>query len=158
MKIETASGHTILADDEDYDLLFEYTHTWWIHNAKRRPYAAARLLGSGYPGKRIFMHRLIMKPPPGMVVHHINNDGLDNRRCNLEVTTTRQNLRYHHDTFGGAYFDKSCGKWRSALRDNDGKLVSLGLFEQEAEALEAAKEFRLKRQADGLQRAMNDVQ
>jgi hypothetical protein len=92
------------------------------------------------------MHRLIMNPPEGMVVHHINNNGLDNRRCNLEVTTTRQNIRYHYDALDrGAYFDKHNKRWRAGMRDNNGRLVSLGSFGAEADAIEAAREFRRNR-------------
>jgi hypothetical protein len=40
----------------------------------------------------ILMHRLITKAPPGMVVDHINHDGLDNRRCNLQVCTHQENM------------------------------------------------------------------
>jgi len=90
MRIELASGHTVLADDADMELLLP--HSWYLSRAagSNRLYAAARIRGTRL---KVRMHRLIMDPPPGMVVHHINNNGLDNRRCNLEVVTTRQNLR-----------------------------------------------------------------
>ncbi|CAL8469032.1 g8573 [Coccomyxa elongata] len=38
------------------------------------------------------LHRVIMKAPPGLVVHHKNNDKLDNRRSNLELTTQSHNI------------------------------------------------------------------
>ena len=92
MQIELASGHTVLADDADKELLLPYS--WHLNRTGGgRLYVSARVRGDGPPYKRIKMHRLIMDPSPGMVVHHKNNNGLDNRRCNLEVVTTRQNLR-----------------------------------------------------------------
>lgn len=73
MRIETRSGHTILADDADYPLLWNYT--WYvIKNGGGRLYAQARVPRAG---QRILMHRLLMEPPPGRVVHHINDNSLD---------------------------------------------------------------------------------
>jgi hypothetical protein len=43
------------------------------------------------------MHRLLMQPPAGMEVGHVNGDGLDNRRVNLRVCDPRENRR------GGKY-------------------------------------------------------
>ncbi|CAL8463030.1 g2564 [Coccomyxa elongata] len=38
------------------------------------------------------LHRVIRKAPPGLVVHHKNNDKLDNRRSNLELTIQSHNI------------------------------------------------------------------
>ncbi|CAL8469116.1 g8657 [Coccomyxa elongata] len=35
---------------------------------------------------------IFINAPPGMVVHHKNNDKLDNRRSNLELTTQSHNV------------------------------------------------------------------
>ena len=39
---------------------------------------------SKWRGKTIYMHRFIMNCPKDKVVHHVNGDGLDNRKINLE--------------------------------------------------------------------------
>lgn len=40
------------------------------------------------------IHRIIMKPPDNMVVHHKNHNTLDNRKANLEIITQEENLVY----------------------------------------------------------------
>jgi hypothetical protein len=40
------------------------------------------------------MHAYLMNPPEGTQVHHINGDGLDNRRSNLAIVTLQQNMQY----------------------------------------------------------------
>lgn len=47
------------------------------------------------PFSGLFMHRLIMEPPQGYVVHHRNGDGLDNRRRNLAVLWQEQHQDIH---------------------------------------------------------------
>jgi hypothetical protein len=138
MRIETASGHTILADDADYPLLSLYQ--WWVVRTQGgREYAQARIWR-----RRISMHRLLMNPPTGAVVHHRNNSGLDNRRENLEVTTTRQNIRYASmwNDRHGVHLHKQTGRWRAQARGRDGRRVSLGMYATKDEATNAALAFK----------------
>lgn len=126
MKIELSSGHTVLADDADAGLLSNYN--WYLNKAgeNARLYAAARVRGTG---ERIRMHRLLMNCPPGMVVHHRNNNGLDNRRENLEITTNRKNIKYAFEgKQTGVHLDKATGRYRVAIR------ASLGMYFDEPTA------------------------
>jgi len=85
-KIPLSQGKFTIVDDADYDWLMKIkwsatksAHNWYVVNGKT--------------GKRRYMHREIMKPTNGQVVHHKNGDSLDNRRANLEVCTQTENLK-----------------------------------------------------------------
>lgn len=47
--------------------------------------------GVWHEGQKTYLHRLIMKPPTGHVVDHINGDTTDNRRENLRVCLNAYN-------------------------------------------------------------------
>lgn len=53
---------------------------------------------SGSLGKRgMRLHTFIIgKPPDGLVIDHINGNGLDNRRENLRFVTPKENARNRH--------------------------------------------------------------
>ena len=88
------------------------------------------------------LHRIIMLPPSGMLVDHVNGDGLDNRRCNLRLATPAENNQNRRlslsNTSGykGVCFDKHKGKWRALIAAN-GRKVHLGHYTSAAEAAEA---------------------
>jgi len=70
-------------DEEDYDIVNKYT--WHCRKVKDKyKYAISN--------NNLRMHHLIIgKPENGMVIDHINGDGLDNRRINLRFATPSQN-------------------------------------------------------------------
>lgn len=139
----------VLFDDDDVMLLFNYR--WHLaRRSKRCVYASSRI-NSG--GDGIYMHQLIMRPPNGLVVDHINGNGLDNRRCNLRLATIALNLRntppLNGRKFKGVYYAKR-GKtplkksWAAKLHTAK-KDLHLGYFKTEIEAAraynKAAKEY-----------------
>jgi len=92
-------------------------------------------------GKTIFMHREIMQAPDGLVVDHIDGNGLNNHPRNLRLCTHRQNA-YNSRTargtsrYKGVCYDPDTGKWRASI-NHRGKHYHLGLFDTEIEAAHA---------------------
>lgn len=80
--IELTQGRVALVSRKDHAPLSAFA--WFAMESEGRWYAARnRTVGEG--GKRgvILMHRHLLGCPPGMEVHHRNEEGLDNRRRNI---------------------------------------------------------------------------
>lgn len=132
--IALTQGRYAIVDAADYDMLNRYR--WCTSGKGRRAYAAR-----GHKGKHVSMHRFLMKPPKGMVVDHINGNGLDNRRCNLRICTQQQNLynsrpKGKSSRFKGPCWDKSRQKWVVLIR-YEGRNHMIGRFDDEIEAARA---------------------
>ena len=82
-----------IVDAADYESLSRYK--WYAHKSRHCTYAARN---THIHGKDvvIFMHRQIMRFPKGKHVHHSNHNTLDNRRCNLLVTTPATHKILHY--------------------------------------------------------------
>lgn len=80
---------------------------------------------------------------PNSFLDHINNDGLDNRICNLRLATHNQNScnqKIHSDNrtgFKGVYARPS-GRWGAQIK-SEGKVRHLGTFDTPEQAHEAYK-------------------
>lgn len=77
----------ILIDSQDVDLINKYT---WGVVTNGYVYTQRRV--GGGRKIRISLHRFLIGTPEGMDTDHINNNRLDNRRSNLRICTTSQNL------------------------------------------------------------------
>lgn len=95
-------------------------------------------------GKRVivYLHREIMNAKPGEQIDHINQNKLDNRRCNLRICTHQQNQR-NRPSYGGSSskykgvsWSKQHRKWIAKIKADEGSLT-LGLFANEIEAAKA---------------------
>lgn len=128
----------VFVDESDRELVSQYS--WYaVEAGEGKFYAQARV---PLAGKRVSMHRLLMQPPAGFVVHHKNNNGLDNRRSNLEITTVQGNNRYAREgKETGAYLREN-GKWSARVRRPDGQLVNLGSYATREAALSVASAYK----------------
>jgi hypothetical protein len=77
-----------LADLDDEDLV--RAHRWHAH---RETEAGLWYSRTSIDGRYVYMHDLLMRPPDGMTVEHVSEDGLDNRRANLRVTKETKRSR-----------------------------------------------------------------
>ena len=91
--IKLTKGQFAKVDDEDFEFLSK--HKWCADFAPRRNiyYALTWIKRpNSIKTTTLRMHRMIMNPPKGMVVDHINGDTLDNRKSNLRICTVQQNV------------------------------------------------------------------
>ena len=131
-RIPLTQGKFALVDPEDFEELSKYK--WCVSRSKHTSYAVRR----GKDGKSVLMHRVIMKTPEGMVVDHINQNGLDNRKRNMRNCTRAQNACNHRPPCGatgfrGVRYDEQTGRY-SACVQHKGKIVRLGEFDDPVEA------------------------
>ena len=131
-EILLTQGKSALVDDADYTELSKYK--WCAIKKKNAFYAMRKSPVVDGKDHSIHMHAVIAGTPKGFETDHINGDGLDNRRENLRIVTTRQNQQNRHHTkssrFPGVTWDRQTSKWKSAIRIN-GKSHNLGRFEDE---------------------------
>jgi hypothetical protein len=131
-RIPVTGGLWAYVDAADFDWLNRYT---W------------HMMGGGYAGrhengKKVFMHRQIMKPPKGKVVDHIHGNRLDNTRANLHNCTPAENNRnrakHRHSAsrYFGVYREKKKTKWEAVIYFK-GKNRHIGYFADEIEAARA---------------------
>ncbi len=130
--IPLAEGSYAYVDAADYDWLSQ----WNWHTASGGYAARCE------KGRIIFMHRVIMQPPPGMVVDHIDGNKANNCRFNLRVCTRKQNQgnmqKPHgaHSRYKGVSYSKRRDKFFAQCRFA-GKHRWLGYFDDEVEAARA---------------------
>lgn len=87
--INAVTGEEILVDDALYEVLSR--KRWYIQRGKSK--GSTRYARCYHKGEHLYMHRLIMGEPHGFSVDHLDEDGLNNQRANLEIVTPAENTR-----------------------------------------------------------------
>ena len=136
--LKKVKGYTIV-DDCDADIAGEKSIQMLHANADTH-YAKINLQNGTQDKQlhRLIAERMIGRPlGAGEIVDHINGDPLDNRRCNLRVTTHRvnsQNKKINRQGhLVGTHFNKRSKKWTAHATLN-GIYTYLGSFETAQQA------------------------
>lgn len=106
-----------------------------------------------------FMHRIVLglKKGDGILVDHINGDGLDNRRANLRLVTPAQNAQNQGSRGGssshrGVSWCNTRRRWL-AQAQLDGRKINLGRYATEGEAAAAVTRWRAEHMPYSLEAA-----
>ncbi len=140
--IPLTQGKFAQVDDEDYDFLLQWK---WHVRKNSNTWYVSRMPLTVKDKKRIpiQMHREIMKTPKGIVVDHIDHNGLNNQKHNLRNCTHANNMKNKVPSGASKYLGvylmynivkgKKYSYWKSQIRINE-KTVSIGTFKTEANA------------------------
>jgi len=134
--VTTTNGHKIQFSEED--VFTALANTW----TKASDGYAKRYYEKSENGKRVrwvkYFHREVTNAPDGVVIDHINQDKLDNRRENLRPASKSLNglnssFVKGKVPFRGVFFNNQAGKYTARITI-DGKTRHLGYFDEPEEA------------------------
>lgn len=128
-----------LVDDSVFDELMAFK--WHAHFDGRNFYAERKKSIGGGKQKTIKMHSVIMNPKKGMIIDHIDGNGLNNQKENLRICTKSQNginrgkQKNNKSGFKGVYLRKNIKslKFIAAARYHN-KNIYLGTYDDAKKA------------------------
>lgn len=124
-------------------------YTWRAVPGVNTTYAYTQITIGDGEQTSLAMHDLIMRPPKGMKVDHIDGDGLNNEPSNLRVVTHSQNMmnrrpnRNSSSKYKGVSWDKRHQKWKAKIRYNN-KIIHLGSYDDEETPARVYDVFAIK--------------
>ena len=140
-EIPLTQGQVAVVDDDIYEELMKYK--WHAQKHRNTYYARRTVHEKGNNGKCrcVMLHHIVIgNPPLGMIVDHIDGNGLNNQRSNLRFVTCRQNQQNQHiaktSQYPGVHWHKKINRWVSRIKVN-GIRRNLGVYVNEKDAFEA---------------------
>ncbi len=131
-----------IVEPADYERLRKYE--WFVMVGTGSFYSFRQ--GPGRKVRRapiIYMHQDIIQVPKGMLIDHINHNGMDNREANLRAATHSQNMcnrkklsNAKFSKYKGVSLNKLTHKWVARIGINN-KIIHLGSFLNEIDAAKA---------------------
>lgn len=129
-KVPVHLGYKALVDDEDFNLVINIA---W-HRMANGGYAAGRV---SEHSPMLLMHRVIMNPPPGMQIDHIDHNPLNNQRSNLRIVTqsqNRMNMKKRRHDYKGIH--PHGDRWKAIIKYR-AKTIHIGVYDTPEEAARA---------------------
>lgn len=135
------TGGVMKYSPEDHELIMSLT----IHITKGGYCRATGNHVDNRMSKNCQVHNLIMPPPKGLTVDHINRCKFDNRRENLRHCTVEEQLQNRSKPEGTSsvyrgIYKTSNGKFCAQIRHNK-KHINIGTFDNEIECAQAFDMF-----------------
>lgn len=130
MKVLLMNAGVVAEIDDDDLALFSATR-WTVAVRGSTKYLQGRV-----GGRRVYLHRILVDVPEGLVVDHIDGNGLNNRRSNLRAVTRQQNVWNKCRKPLG----RQEGRYRVNIRAG-GRRICLGLFDTQRTAMQARVYF-----------------
>lgn len=145
-QIPLTQGKFALVDDEDFERLSGLK--WHVRKSGNCFYATTYICKVNGKSTYFFMHRLILNPPDGIGIDHIDRNSLNNQKSNLRFATDSQNQAnrrmQRNNKSGVRGVHKHNNKWRARIYFRN-KQICLGEYNNLNEAAkvydEAAKRY-----------------
>jgi hypothetical protein len=155
VQIPLAGGRVTLVDEPTFKRLGHLK--WHLKRSQNttRLYAQRTVVIDGKK-TAVALHREVMRAKPGDIVDHVNNEPLDNRRCNLRICSARENAQNVKSSnqkkgkYKGVYASAAAGRWCAAIAAGEKrpngkrKRVHLGSFDSPELAAQAYDRAALK--------------
>lgn len=120
------NGMCAVVDEDDWYRLQEYKNLWQAQQNQGGVWYATRKVTDPQSGERFkqYLHRVVMNAPPGVLVDHIDGDGLNCRKINLRCTTTHHNTHNYAHPTGNPFrgITRRRGKWIAQITENRRKV------------------------------------
>lgn len=131
-----SQGFITIVDDEDFDRVARFK--WSAFVAKHTVYAMRSIYYAPNIRQTVLLHVFIGEPENGLIVHHEDHNGLNNRRDNLSSMTRQQHnrLRGLNKNRVGMYrgvYPIGIGVYKATISIS-GKSYHLGTFRSEKDA------------------------
>lgn len=130
--VTIAGGAVAVIDLEDAPIVSQY---YWCMAGKGRPRARVS-------GRKVYLHRLIMRAGDGQQVDHIDGNPLNCRKSNLRFCSAAENAKNRlpnkrgSSRFKGVRWHAATAKWSASIKSN-GIDTWIGVFDCEADAANA---------------------
>lgn len=131
--IKLTKGTEAIVDDFFYDQLVEMG-AWF----NMKGYACRNNYQDGENLGAIYMHHIVLPPPDGFIIDHIDRNKLNNQKHNLRVANKHINAlnsKIRSDNTSGLRgisFDAARGKWKVQLKLYDNRIIKRFYTLQEA--------------------------
>jgi hypothetical protein len=131
-KIPLTNGGFVTVDDDDYEYLSEFSWRGKKSDGGKQRHAV-RDVRLGSTKITVRMHRLITESGTDDIVHHVNGNGLDNRKRNLQARPIRPWTSRAADSAYRGVKDLGANMFESKIKFTD-KWYPLGVYESPKEA------------------------